>query len=56
MLVKLLHGKRFLPRRKRLFRSVQITMDEKNEVAKRVELVEKNGDVTIIEFTNVVKK
>ena len=41
---------------KRLFRSVQITMDEKNEVAKRVELVEKNGDVTIIEFTNVVKK
>ena len=41
---------------KRLFRSVQIIMDEQTNVAKRVELVEKNGDKTIIEFTNVVTK
>lgn len=41
---------------KRLFKTVQITMDEKNEVAKRVEMIEKNGDVTIIEFDHVVKK
>ena len=41
---------------KRVFRSVKITMDEQNEVAQRVELVEKNGDTTIIEFTNVIKK
>ena len=41
---------------KRIFQSVTIIMDEKNEVAKRVELVEKNGDTTIIEFTNVVTK
>ncbi|MCR5049533.1 MAG: outer membrane lipoprotein carrier protein LolA [Paludibacteraceae bacterium] len=41
---------------KRIFKSVHITMDEKNEVAKRVELEEKNGDTTIIEFAHVVKK
>lgn len=41
---------------KRLFKAVNITMDERNEVAKRVELVEKNGDVTLIEFKNVVKQ
>ena len=40
----------------RLFRDVRITMDESNQVAKRVELVEKNGDLTTIEFTNVVAK
>ena len=37
---------------KKLFREVNITMDEKNEAAKRVELIEKNGDVTVIEFKN----
>ena len=31
-------------------------MDERQEVAKRVELIEKNGDVTLIEFKNVVKQ
>ena len=41
---------------KKLFKSVTITMDEKTHVAQRVELVEKNGDTTIIEFTNVVTK
>ena len=41
---------------KRLFKAINITMDERNEVAKRVELIEKNGDVTIIEFKNVVKQ
>ena len=41
---------------KRLFKTVQIPMDEKIGTAKRVELVEKNGDKTVIEFTNVVKK
>lgn len=41
---------------KKLFRSVNITMDGQNEVAQRVELVEKNGDSTVIEFSNVVKK
>lgn len=39
---------------KRLFREVNITMDEAGEVARRVELIEKNGDTTTIEFTNVV--
>jgi len=29
-------------------------MDEDKEVAKRVEMTEKNGDTTIIEFKNVV--
>ena len=41
---------------KKLFRSVHITMDEDKGVAKRVEMVEKNGDTTIIEFTNVTAK
>jgi outer membrane lipoprotein-sorting protein len=41
---------------KRLFQDVQITMDETNQVAKRVDLIEKNGDLTTIEFTNVVTK
>ena len=41
---------------KKLFRSVNIIMDDKTHVAKRVELVDKNGDVTIIEFKNVVAK
>lgn len=41
---------------KRLFKAVNITMDERNEVAKRVELIEKNGDLTLIEFKNVVKQ
>ena len=41
---------------KKLFRSVQVTMDEKTRVAKQVELIEKNGDTTIIEFKNVVTK
>ena len=41
---------------KKLFRSVHITMDEEKGVAKRVEMVEKNGDTTIIEFTNVTTK
>lgn len=39
---------------KRLFREVNITMDEAGQVARRVELIEKNGDTTTIEFTNVV--
>ena len=39
---------------KRLFQSVNIIMDEQQQVAKRVELVEKNGDTTVIEFTHVV--
>lgn len=41
---------------KKLFRDIQITMDERNEVARRVELTEKNGDMTIIEFSNVRKQ
>lgn len=41
---------------KRLFRKVNITMDESNEVARRVEMIEKNGDTTIIEFEHVKKK
>lgn len=39
---------------KRLFREVNIVMDEADQVARRVELIEKNGDTTTIEFTNVV--
>lgn len=39
---------------KRLFREVNIVMDEAGEVARRVELIEKNGDTTTIEFTHVV--
>lgn len=38
---------------KRLFRSVNIVMDERNEVAQCVEMIEKNGDITLIEFSNV---
>lgn len=41
---------------KKLFRDIRITMDESNEVARRVEMTEKNGDLTIIEFTNVHKQ
>ena len=41
---------------KKLFRDIKITMDERNEVARRVEMTEKNGDMTIIEFTNVRKQ
>ena len=39
---------------KRMFQSVNIVMDEATGVAQRVELIEKNGDKTIIEFSNVV--
>ena len=39
---------------KRMFQSVNIVMDEASGVAQRVELIEKNGDKTIIEFSNVV--
>lgn len=39
---------------KRMFRSVNVVMNESGHVARRVELIEKNGDTTIIEFTNVV--
>ena len=41
---------------KRFFRSIEIEMDESGNVAKRVQLVEKNGDVTLIEFNNVITK
>lgn len=41
---------------KKMFRSMHITMDEQTGVAQRVEMVEKNGDTTIIEFTNVLAK
>ena len=41
---------------KKLFRDIRITMDERNEVARRVEMTEKNGDMTIIEFSNVRKQ
>lgn len=47
---------RMLRESKRLFKAVNITMDEKQGTAKRVELIEKNGDTTIIEFSNVIKK
>ena len=47
---------RMLRESKRLFKAVNITMDEKQGTAKRVELIEKNGDITIIEFSNVIKK
>lgn len=46
--------KRLQKESKRLFRAVNIEMDEKNNVAKQVELIEKNGDTTIIQFNNVV--
>ena len=38
---------------KKLFREVNIIMDEQREVARRVEMTEKNGDITVIEFKNV---
>jgi len=41
---------------RKLFKSVNIIMDETKHVAQRVELVEKNGDTTIIEFNNVIAK
>ncbi len=41
---------------KKLFQSVNILMDEKNNVARQVELIEKNGDTTIIKFKNVIAK
>ena len=40
----------------KLFRSVNVTMDEKTHAAQRVEMIEKNGDTTIIEFKNVTVK
>lgn len=40
----------------KLFRSVHVTMDEKKHAAQRVEMIEKNGDTTIIEFKNVTVK
>ena len=39
---------------RKLFRSVQISMDENTGVARRVEMIDKNGDTTIIEFINVI--
>lgn len=41
---------------KKLFQSVIVRMDEETHIAKQVELIEKNGDITIIEFKNVVAK
>lgn len=41
---------------KKLFQSVTVRMDEETHIAKQVELIEKNGDTTIIEFKNVVAK
>ena len=41
---------------KKLFQSVTVTMDEKTHVAQRVEMIEKNGDKTVIEFNHVVVK
>lgn len=41
---------------KKLFRSVNVIMDEQRKVAQRVELIDKNGDTTIIEFSNVVTR
>ena len=41
---------------KKLFRSVNVIMDEQTKVAQRVELIDKNGDTTIIEFSNVVTR
>lgn len=41
---------------KKIFQSIDIIMDEKTQVAKKVEMIEKNGDRTIIEFTNVIVK
>ena len=41
---------------KRVFRSIRITMDSKTHTAKRVEMTETNGDITTIDFTNIVTK
>ena len=41
---------------KRFFQSFDIEMDERTGAAKRVTLVEKNGDITRIEFSHVVTK
>ena len=41
---------------KKLFRSVNVIMDEQRKVAQRVELIDKNGDTTIIVFSNVVTR
>ncbi len=41
---------------KKLFRSVNVIMDEQRKVAQLVELIDKNGDTTIIEFSNVVTR
>lgn len=41
---------------KKMFRAMHISMDEQTGVAQRVEMVEKNGDTTIIEFTHVLTK
>ena len=41
---------------KKMFRAMNITMDEQTGVAQRVAMVEKNGDTTIIEFTHVLTK
>lgn len=41
---------------KKLFQSVTVRIDEETRIAKQVELIEKNGDITIIEFKNVVAK
>ena len=47
---------KLLKESKKLFREINITMDEQNEAARRVELIEKNGDRTVIEFSRVTKK
>ena len=47
---------KLLKESKKLFREINITMDEQNEAARRVELIEKNGDRTVIEFSHVTKK
>lgn len=39
---------------KRLFRDIRIEMDDDKGVARQVQLIEKNGDITTIEFTNVI--
>lgn len=48
--------KRLQRESKRLFRSIDIVMDEHHQVAERVEMIEKNGDKTLIEFTHVIAK
>ncbi|MBQ9338963.1 MAG: outer membrane lipoprotein carrier protein LolA [Paludibacteraceae bacterium] len=41
---------------KKLFQSVTVRMDEHTNIAQQVELIEKKGDTTIIEFNNVIAK